>query len=93
MLLKLRNRIQEYSKEYEVGFRMLQNHAFELVKFWSCWDYDTCRQDYAGAPGARLSGIENIKCLYRIVQFDKLSPSFIPESGVPIKLIYSPVGI
>jgi len=59
-LLKKRNRIQEYSEEYEVVFGMLYNHAFKLVYFRSCWDYDTGLQHNSSAPGARLSGSGNI---------------------------------
>jgi len=36
MLLTLQNRIQDYSEEYEVVFRMPLHRALKLVKFGSC---------------------------------------------------------
>jgi hypothetical protein len=59
-LLKLRNRIQEYSTEYEVVFRMLYNLSFKLVQFGSYCDYNTRHEEHSRAPGARLSRSENI---------------------------------
>jgi len=76
--------MQEYSREYEVVFRMLENDAIKLLKFRSNWDYDTHLQDNSGAPGARVSRSNNIQCLDQIVQFDKLSHSYTPESGIVI---------
>jgi len=42
---------------------MLENHAFKLVKFRSCWDYDTRLHGNSGAPGRqtlRGSDIYNV---------------------------------
>ena len=59
-LIKLQNSIQEYSREYEVAFRMLYNDVFKLLKFRRCWDYETCHQDHSSALGVRHSRIDNI---------------------------------
>jgi len=59
-ILKKQNRIPEYSKEYEVVFRMLYNQAFKLVKWHCCGDYETHLQDIPGTPETRLCGRNNV---------------------------------
>jgi len=50
LLRKLWNRIQEYSNQCIVDFKMLPNQTIRMCKFQSYWEYWLRLQEYSGAP-------------------------------------------